>query len=334
MRILVIGGTNFIGPYVVKRLLQKGHQVAVFNRGKTKKVQFHEVQHIQGDRNRFFEHVDNIKKFSPDVVLDMFPYTQRDAQLVMDTCKGLTQRVVALSSLDVYRAYSIFRRLEEGDLEPVPLKESAPLRSSMYPYRGIDESLYHYEKILVEQTVLGEQELPGTILRLPMVYGPEDDRHRTFEYVKRMADQRPYIILEEEAAHWSWTRGYVENVAEAIVLATTDVRASGKIYNVGEVPSFTLREWVLEIAKIFEWKGEMMVLPKERLTQSFIYPYEMKQDIVIDTSLIRKELGYAEVVDRKTALKKTMTWELNHPPKDYEWDYEREDQLVKGHSPT
>ncbi|HCJ33637.1 MAG TPA: NAD-dependent dehydratase, partial [Ktedonobacter sp.] len=48
--------------------------------------------------------------------------------------------------------------------------------------------------------------LPGTILRLPMMYGPRDKQHRLFEYLKRMDDQRLAIILGEAYARWRWPR--------------------------------------------------------------------------------------------------------------------------------
>src|SRR5207249_1224013 len=112
----------------------------------------------------------------------------------------------------------------------------------LYPYRknpprksdDADQWMDDYEKILAERTVKGNPLLPGTVLRLPMVYGPRDDQHRLFPYLKRMDDKRPAILLDEDVAQWRWTRGYVENVAAAIALAVVDERAIGRIYNVGE----------------------------------------------------------------------------------------------------
>ena len=68
---------------------------------------------------------------------------------------------------------------------------------------------------------MGTAGLPGTVLRLPTVYGPGDYQHRLFEYLKRMDDGRPAIPLGEGVASWRWTHGYVEDVALAVVLAVT-----------------------------------------------------------------------------------------------------------------
>ena len=105
-----------------------------------------------------------------------------------------------------------------------------------------------YDKILVEQAVLDQPALPATVLRLPAVYGPGDKGYRLRPYVQRMADGRPAILLAAEQARWRWTRGYVGNVAAAIALAVTDSRAAGRIYNVGDSPTPTEREWVENIA--------------------------------------------------------------------------------------
>ena len=65
----------------------------------------------------------------------------------------------------------------------------------MRPEPGTEAFETTYDKILVEQTVRGEPELATTIVRLPQFYGPGDYSHRTFEYLKRMDDGRPVILL-------------------------------------------------------------------------------------------------------------------------------------------
>src|SRR5262249_53840093 len=154
-------------------------------------------------------------RLAPDVVLDVIPYTEAEAAEVMRVFRGRARRVVALSSGDVYQAYDRFRRVVSEAPEPGLLREDAPLRENLYPYRaqasGRGGMAYDYDKIRVGRAVLGDAQLPGTVLRLPMVYGPGDRQHRLFPYLKRMDDGRPAILLEMNQARWRWTRGYVEN---------------------------------------------------------------------------------------------------------------------------
>lgn len=233
MRILVIGGTGFIGAHVLRHLFDEGHEVMVFRHGQTGTPLPPTIQQVFGDRSALSTFAARFRQFSPEATLDVIPYSERDALTLIETLRGSTGRAVALSSQDVYHAYGLFTRLEEGLLEPAPYNEDAPLRSKLYPYRalakGTDELNYHYEKILVERAVMNEPELPGTILRLPPVYGPGDCQHRLVDYLKRMDDGRRAILLGEAQYEWRWTRGYVEDVAAAIALAATDERAAGRI---------------------------------------------------------------------------------------------------------
>ena len=73
---------------------------------------------------------------APDVVVHMIPMGEADARAAVDGFAGRAERMVWLSSGDVYRAYGRFTGIEPGPPEPVPLTEDAPLRTVLYPYRG------------------------------------------------------------------------------------------------------------------------------------------------------------------------------------------------------
>lgn len=318
MRILIIGGTRFIGPHVVRHLVGAGHEVTLFHRGETR-IDLAGINQFHGDRRELSSFAAEFKATAPDVVLDMIPFTEEDARNLMRVFKGVARRVVAISSADVYRAYGRLLRLEAGTPDPVPLNEDAPLRESRYPRRahakGEDDVAYNYEKILVEQIVMSEPErLPGTVLRLPAVYGPNDAQHRLFGYLKRMDDGRPAILIEEEQSRWRWTRGYVENVAAAIALAVTTERATGRIYNVGEKEAFTESDWLHAIGHAAGWDGEIVVMPKDHLPAHQLTDVDYDHHLVTDTTRIRTELGYSERISHQEALHETIDWERQHPP--------------------
>jgi nucleoside-diphosphate-sugar epimerase len=332
LKILVIGGTKFIGPVLVNRLSEMGHEITLFHRGKTKADLRSNVNEILGDRKHLSDFKDEFKRLSPDVVVDMIPMSKHDALSVMDTFKGIASRVVAITSQDVYRAYGLVKGIETGDLEPIPITEGSSLREKLYPYREEvkeeSDPKYNYEKILVEKVILsGESGLNGTILRLPVVYGPKDEQHRFSSYLKRMDDKRSFILLDENFAQWRWTHAYVENVAYAIALAATDERSTGRIYNVGEPKTVTMYDFVKEIGKKVGWEGEILTLSKDRIPSEMRFPGNSKQHIVIDSTRLRKELGFSEIVSFEEGIERTIQWERSNPSTS-NVDYRKEDKIL------
>ena len=341
MRILLLGGTGFIGPFVARRLSAEGHEVTLFHRGQTQADLPPAIRHITGDRRELPLHRAELARLAPDMVLDMYAMTEAEAGAVVTVFSGAAGRIVAISSQDVYRAFGRLIRTEPGPPDPLPLAEDAPLREKLFPYRGetplpADDPRHwtdDYDKILVERTYLGARDLPGTILRLPMVYGPGDDQHRLFTYLKRMDDGRATILLGEHAARWRWTRGYVENVAAAIARAATDARAAGRVYNVGEEPALALAEWVRRIGAQAGWQGQVVTLPEERLPAHLAVELDLAQDLVADTARLRTELGYREAVPQDEALRRTIAWERANPPAPVDparFDYGAEDAALTG----
>lgn len=185
--------------------------------------------------------------------------------------------------------------------------------------------------IVVERTIMGDPHLAGTVLRLPMVYGPRDAQHRLFEYLKRMDDGRPAILLEQGLARWRWTRGYVENVATAIALAVTDERASGQVYNVGEAEALSTADWVRRIGAAAGWGGQVVVVPGERVPDHLRPGIHTGHHLVTASARIRAELGYRESVPQGEALRRTVAWERAHPPQKIDpgqFDYAAEDIVL------
>ncbi len=335
MRVLILGGTGFIGSHVTRRLIKKGHSVTLFHRGQTPSPLPSTVSHILGDRKYLPNFVEHFTRFAPDVVLAMFLYSEQEAAELLQTFRNLADRVVAISSMDVYRAYGRFCRLEDGRIDRRPFAEDAPLRRTRFPYRaqskGPSDLTYRYDKIPVESTIMGDKQLASTVLRLAKVYGPEDSQHHLYGYLKRMLDGRPAIFLEENQAQWRWTRAYVENAAEAIALAITDNRAANRIYNVGDAEGLTELEWVERIAQTVGWTGTTKVVSSELLPTHLVQPYDWSHHLAADTSRIRQELSYQEPVSLEEALRRTIRWEQAHPPQQIDlasFNYAAEDIAI------
>ena len=340
MRILLIGGNGFIGRFVIAALQQQGHVLAVFHRGTTAALSG--VNEIRGDRHQLRASAAETKAFAPDVVIDLVISSGAQAEELMNIFRGATGRVVMLSSIDVYRAVGVSHGTESAPLQEVPLTEESELRRNLHPYPPEGMQVMRktfpwvtadYDKIPAEHIVMNDPELPGTVLRLPMVYGPGDRLHRFYPVVKRIADGRRHIIFAETLAAWHSPRGYVENVAAAIALAATDDRAERRIYNVCEEPSFSELDWARKIASAMQWEGEFVTLPVERTPPHLMKPGNAAQHWTASSARIRRELGYKEPVAIDEAIQRTIRWERENPPDDSflaQFDYAAEDAAVAG----
>ena len=279
-RVLIVGGTRFIGAHAARQLVEAGADVTVFHRGKSENPVLPPVEHICDASAEYpiAKFPDAVTTRAWDVVVHMVMMGEADARAAVDAFAGRANRLVMISSGDVYRAYGRLTGLEPGPPDPMPLTEDAPLRSALYPYRAQAAKLgfyaQDYENILAESVVRASP-LPTVILRLPKVYGPEDNADLATVY--GFATQ----------PHWRWTHGHVDNVARAIVLAAIHPNAPGRTYNVGEATTPTMGE-------------RLARLPPRRASK--LPPFHYEQAIVYDTGRIRRELGFADLVDEAQAM--------------------------------
>lgn len=282
-KVLVIGGTRFIGAHVVRRLHDAGAEVTAFHRGTNSNPILPEIEHVLDPGAEY-----PITAFPArllrdwDIVVHMVAMGEADAQAAARSFAGRTKRLVLISSCDVYRAYGRLMKTEPGPQEAVPLREDAPLRSVLYPYRGMEAQLgayaHDYDKILAESAVQDTPGLDWTILRLPKVYGPEDNADLSTVY--------GFAAVPE----WRWTHGHVEDVAAAIVTAALHPDAGNGVFNVGEAVTPTMGERLASLPA----RGDQPPVPP---------PFDYSQAFVLDTGKIRTALGYADVVDERAAMK-------------------------------
>ncbi len=164
LRILILGGTGFIGPNQVQYALDRGHQVTLFNRGQTNASLFPSVPRLIGDRNDPAGH-DVLKRGAWDVVIDN-PTT--NPQWVRDAGRALGGRVgqyIFVSTISVYRDNSKPNMDESGPLH-APTDIDAPFdRNAQF---------YGPNKVRSEQEAKAQFGDNVTIVRPGLIVGPGD----------------------------------------------------------------------------------------------------------------------------------------------------------------
>jgi nucleoside-diphosphate-sugar epimerase len=233
---------------------------------------------------------------------------QLDAANFVRLFRDCSTRLIVASSGDVYRLYQVILGLASGEIDQRPVTEDSPLRDVLYPYRGRKSEYADYEKILVEREVMASGE--SCVLRLPAVYGPGDRDARFGPWLKRMRAGAD-LPMSELQAGWRWTHGYVENVAEAIALAAVDERSSGRIYNIGERETPTMRERALRLGHALGWRGSIVIVGEDELPKDLKQPGDLRQHLVMDSARIRRELGFVEIVSEREGLQTLFDFNLH-----------------------
>ena len=337
MRVVIIGGTGFIGGTVTRQLSTRGHDVLTVQRHLSSALP-QSVAQLTSDQLKLFRIASQLRAFRPEVVIDFVSSSASQAQSTVDVFAGHTGRLVAISSQDVYKAFGIFFGSEEGPLQPVPITEDFPRRTRRQTYPPevlarlksmVGWVTDDYNNVEMEDVVTNVAALPATVLRLPMVYGPGDHLHRLYPILKRIRDGREVIPIADSVAQWRCARGFVNDVASAIALAAEKPEAAGKVFNVAEEQSFSEREWTELVARTAGWNGEVVTIPFEKAPAHLRVPGNTAQHASCSSRRIREELGYREPASRQDALRETIAWERANPPNpEPQFDYAAEDTAL------
>ena len=181
-RILILGGTGFIGPNTVRYAVERGHQVSIFTRGRRESDLPASVERLVGDRND--DHT-ALEGREWDAVLDNNCYDYRWAQKSTALLRDATDHYLFVSSLSAYAMPPL------DDVDPSqPLSSALPLDAPTVPvpqdFRDGEEADYALMKALSEQTV--QAAFPGrcTIVRPTLIVGPGDNSGRWSYWPVRM----------------------------------------------------------------------------------------------------------------------------------------------------
>jgi 2'-hydroxyisoflavone reductase len=165
LRVLIFGGTGFIGPHFVETLRARGHKLTLFNRGKRNPTLFPDVETLLGDRNG---QVDALKGRDWDVVIDDSGYTPKQVKLTTDLLKGHVQHYIFVSSISAY-----------ADLTPPGIDEDYRLATLKDPtVEEITDSTYGGLKALCEKTVEQAFGKNSAVVRPSYIVGPGDPTDR------------------------------------------------------------------------------------------------------------------------------------------------------------
>lgn len=325
MNILIIGGTKFLGRHLVDSAIARGHQVTLFNRGKTNPDLFPQIETIIGDR----EH--DINKLSGrawDAVIDTCGYVPRIVGVSAVGLERSVSRYVFISTLSVHadnREIGITEEYPVGKLEDESVEE-------------ITGETYGPLKALCEKTILDLYGEHGLVVRPGLIVGPNDPTDRFTYWPVRVAKGGDVLVPEKPEVPVQIID--VRDLSEFIIKLIED-KASGIYSATGPDYELTLGATLEACKKVSGSDANIHWASVEFLEQNKVEAWSDMPVWVPDneenagfsrfdtTKAIKAGLTFRPLED---TVRDTLKW-ANKRPADHEWraglKSQREQELLK-----
>jgi 2'-hydroxyisoflavone reductase len=318
MKVLVIGGTQFIGRHVVNRLLEQNHEVSLFNRGKTSPELFPNLNRIVGDREQ-----DDVRRIAGlkqnwDAVIDLCAYFPKSLPSLLETLKGHAGLYVQCSTISVYKS-SI-------DIDPSQVLTESSEMFLCSESEAVDISMMTYgqRKAECERVARNQQSngIPIVVIRPSVVYGEHDHTDRFAYWIWRATRDQKFILPESGLTTVQKT--YAPDLAQAFVSALTRPQAIGKAFNVADTFPLSLNTSLKIIGESVGRNSldHAVSVSAEDLQRLGTRPWSdlplwiPSTNFLVDTYLARRDLAFVSTLPEvalKTATEAFL--KLKRPPK-------------------
>ena len=304
MRVLVVGGTEFISLHLVRALLRERHDVVVLNRGRQPGRVPAGVKTIVADRKDHAALGRALagERFDGLVDITYAPTTGNDARALLAALDGRAGHAIFVST----------GRVHDHAL-PIPYHEDTP--------RSLFWGEYAKNKIEGEDAYLSSG-LPASVVRPTHVFGPLNTRNNETFFFDRLVRGRP--VLVPGAGGWLRQFGHVEDLADAMAAMLGDRRAFGRAYNVTGEESITQVGFVELIAEVVKRPVSFVHVPKAPFGQNLVYDCHA----VYTTTRLRHELGIRPRHTLASGLAQTFEWYLREGLDRRDVDFKEEDALL------
>jgi nucleoside-diphosphate-sugar epimerase len=290
VRILVIGGTRYMGAELVWRLLLGGHAVTLFNRGRTGDPFGDRVERLVGDR-RTDDFARRLRGRRFDAAVDFAVYEGPEAQAAVDVLE--VGHYVAISTGQVYLV---------RDGAPVPARESdydGPLLPRPTDPRDRADWEYGIGKRACEDVLAYAWEIarfPSTRVRIPIVNGERDQSRRLEAYLWRILDGGPLLL--PDGATGLIRHVYAGDVVRFLLRILGDPRTHGRAYNVCHDELLPLRDVLALLAEAMGARTRFVDAPSSVLETAgldvrAVSPFSTRWTSRLDPTRAREELDFA-----------------------------------------
>jgi len=207
-KLLILGGTAFVGRVVVEKLLRKKYDVTLFNRGKTNSNLFPKVKRILGNRE-----TDDIKQILDkdwDCVIDLSGFYPLTFNKLIDDLKGRVGRYIFVSTISVYDLDKYGDKYVSENIETLPCSDEQKEPKDMM-------ITYGNKKAECERILLSQDSFDKIIFRPSLIYGKYDYTDRFYYWLYKIMNQETILVPESTQSLSNYT--YVDDFAKLIIEA-------------------------------------------------------------------------------------------------------------------
>jgi nucleoside-diphosphate-sugar epimerase len=332
---LVIGGTGPTGPAVVRGLAERGYRVTVLHTGQHEAdFGLPDIEHIHQDPHFAQTLERGIECRTFDLVVAQYGRLR----VVSDVLAGRTARLVAIGGAtgiyagdDDERWGGLGRPALFPETTPIYRENTGPDGSEKIGLRmveAMDRLFEHHDR----------GDYSATYVMYPVNYGPRNPGPYDWTVVRRVLDGRRRLIIADGGVKVE-SRVFSENAAAAVLLVIDQPdRAAGKKYTVADRYAYTMRQRIEFIARCLGHELELVDMPYDVAWPCHPYWRRSREHKLCQSTLIREELGYHELVEPDQGFAQTVSWLVaNRPEPGGEaeqqigdpFDYASEDELMR-----
>jgi nucleoside-diphosphate-sugar epimerase len=304
VRVVVIGGTKFVGPAAVGRLAAAGHEVAVAHSGAHEHEAVEAVEHLHGERGALLSPGGPVDSWRPEVLVDTFPggASAEEAEQLAACAARTGARVVAISSVDVYR-HGVDSGMGDGSgavamtVDPIPLREDARRRVGPYPGAAAG-----HDNVAMEDALEGAG-CPATLLRPGAIYGPHPTA-REWTLVRKIALGDHDLPLPDGGVQL-FHRVAIDRLSRAVVAAAERPTDVPWACNVVDPYDRDYSGLARRVGEILDWDWE----PRRVPFSEDVHPWQVSHPMLASDRRLRDELGVGpDQPDPDDALRETVEW--------------------------
>ena len=267
LQILMLGGTGFIGPHMVRYAVERGHQVSIFTRGRRQTDLPEGVEQLVGDRND--DHT-ALEGRTWDVVLDNNAQDYRWVQKSTELLAEATSQYVFVSSISAYALEGFgYDRAEDIMREPL-VDEDYDRVAPPEGWRDGDDAPYGLMKTLSEDIVHAAFPGSGTIVRPGLIVGPGDMTDR-FTYWPVRLDEGGEVLAPGDPEHANQVIDQ-RDLTEWIVRLAEN-RTTGDFNATGPGERLSMGSMLDQIGSAIETPYELTWVPESFLEEQGVAPW-------------------------------------------------------------